>query len=195
MAQVRLSSRRGLVMGTDDETQRPDIPDHSLFYLETMILLAAMKIVGARRVLEFGTHLGSTTVNLALNLPADGYILTLDLVRVQRFKEWRSFPRDVQAKIVAMGEVDSTTFFDERRAPKAFDFIWVDGNADRFPDTVTAFKLLDPDKLSCIGWHDYAGPGGANTTEVIDRLVSEGRRIYHIEDSRVCLYFNRPIDL
>ncbi len=192
VAHVRLSKRRGFAMGSDDETPIPGISDFSLLYLETMAVLAAMKIAGASRVLEFGTHLGATTVNLALNLPAHGHVLTLDLVDVGRFKEWRSFPWDLQKQICAMGGVDSSRFDFSRWG--LFDFVWIDGNPDRTDDTRNAFKLIDPGKLSCIGWHDYAADG-ANTTETVERLAAEGHTIYHIEDTKVCLYFNRPVEL
>jgi predicted O-methyltransferase YrrM len=46
--------------------------------LETVILIAAMKIVNAERIFEIGTFTGSTTLNLALNLNG-GKIFTLDL--------------------------------------------------------------------------------------------------------------------
>src|SRR3954470_18034265 len=51
----------------------------SLMLLETFLLLACRHIVGARRLFEFGTFLGSTTYSLALNTPDDAEIFTLDL--------------------------------------------------------------------------------------------------------------------
>src|SRR5215471_19343800 len=51
----------------------------SLTLLELFVALAASRIVNARRIFEFGTFLGGTTFNLALNLPVEGEIFTLDL--------------------------------------------------------------------------------------------------------------------
>jgi predicted O-methyltransferase YrrM len=47
--------------------------------LETFTLFTAARIVAARRVFEIGTFFGATTLNLALNIPDDGKIFTLDL--------------------------------------------------------------------------------------------------------------------
>src|SRR5215813_8888831 len=47
--------------------------------LETFLLIAGSRIVGTTRAFEFGTFLGATTLNLALNLPARGRVFTLDL--------------------------------------------------------------------------------------------------------------------
>src|ERR1019366_10711613 len=51
----------------------------SLTLLETCVLLSASRIVKATRIFEFGTFLGSTTLNLASNIPPDGRVWTLDL--------------------------------------------------------------------------------------------------------------------
>ncbi len=63
-AEVQIPPRRG---------------SESLTLLETFILIAAMKVVRARTVFEFGTFLGVTTLNLASNLPDEGRLFTLDL--------------------------------------------------------------------------------------------------------------------
>src|SRR5665213_4274927 len=50
-----------------------------LTLLEMFSVTAASRIVQARQVFEIGTFLGSTTLNLALNIPDDGTVFTLDL--------------------------------------------------------------------------------------------------------------------
>ena len=47
--------------------------------LETLLMITAAHIVEAKRVFEIGTFLGGTTLSLALNIPEDGEIFTLDL--------------------------------------------------------------------------------------------------------------------
>jgi predicted O-methyltransferase YrrM len=58
------------------------IPAHhgpgGLHTLEARVLIAALRIVEATRVFEFGTFLGATTLNLAANPPDDGTVFTLD---------------------------------------------------------------------------------------------------------------------
>jgi hypothetical protein len=68
VVQIRIPKRRN-----------PDGPDRSAKLLETMVLLACMKLTKAMRVFEFGTCLGSTAVNLALNGLPHSEIFTLDL--------------------------------------------------------------------------------------------------------------------
>ena len=186
---VRLSKRRGLGINTNDDTVLPDVEDFSLKYLETMVLLAALKMTHAWRVFEFGTHLGATTLNLALNLPSGGKIYTMDLIRGDRFKEWEHFNGQAE-KIVSMPEQDSSVF-DFSPFKGAFDLIWIDANPDRTDDTRNAFAMLNPNKLSCIGWHDYDNPV-ANTNETCEKLPAT---VYHVEETAVCLYFNREVGL
>ena len=47
--------------------------------LEMNLIMAASRIVAPNQVFEFGTFLGNTTLNLALNIPNDGVVFTLDL--------------------------------------------------------------------------------------------------------------------
>jgi len=189
VAHVRLSKRRGLAMATDDPNVHPELADFSLTYLETMVLITALKITDAHRVFEFGTHLGATALNLALNLPPDGLLCTIDLMPSSRFKEYRGF--DVERRIVTIaGKNSSTLNVSEFRQ---FDLIWVDGNPDRSDDTRNAFTMLNDQKLSCIGWHDY-GSADANTTETVEKLA-QTITIYHIEETKTCLYFNRKVNL
>src|ERR1700722_2685476 len=47
--------------------------------LEMFLMVADSRIVEAKRLFEFGTFLGSTTLNLVLNVPDDSQLFTLDL--------------------------------------------------------------------------------------------------------------------
>lgn len=47
--------------------------------LETMLLISVAQLLKARRFFDFGTFLGSTTYNLAMNAPVDAEVFTLDL--------------------------------------------------------------------------------------------------------------------
>lgn len=50
--------------------------DNSLTFLCQLV-----RLLSARRILEFGTFTGRTTYNLALNMPVDGRIYTMDIGR------------------------------------------------------------------------------------------------------------------
>ena len=91
VVKVRLSKRRNVAMYHPDPAKRQnsgDVPDSSLKYFETMCVLVVLKLVNARLVWEFGTHLGATTANIALNLPKGGVVFTMDLMPAEQFKEW-----------------------------------------------------------------------------------------------------------
>lgn len=51
----------------------------SISLLESAALSALIKKVQAKRVFEFGTYKGVSTTQMAMNLPSDGLIYTLDL--------------------------------------------------------------------------------------------------------------------
>ncbi len=190
---VRLSKRRGIAMHIQNKEDGSDEPDHSLTYLETMILLCAAKIVKCEMAFEFGTHLGATTTNLALNLPKS-QIYTADLAPIGNFKEWEEFSWLRNIKAYQM-DTQTENFC---LLHGVFDLIWVDGCPDRSGDSYTALELLNPNKLSCIGWHDYGIPQDpndpycANTTSVIEKLA-EDYTLYHILESKTVLYFNEPM--
>jgi hypothetical protein len=201
---IQAPKRRGIKMNApESESAERDfsLPDYSLTLLEKMVLLVAARLVDARRVLEFGTHLGGTTLTLAQNMPAGGKVITLDIVPVDRWKEWHHpdfAAGDVKHHIRAYGEVDTGAWIPPDMWLESFDLIWIDGNPDRTKDTFNAFRLLNPHKLSCIGWHDYgvtegAGSACPNTTETVESLAEQGYDIYHIEQTKTALYFNRPM--
>jgi hypothetical protein len=179
--------------------------------LETFLLIAAIRIVNARRVFEFGTFLGSTTLNLALNLPDDGVIFTLDLDD-QLAKEARQHPADVPitrthlaskrsldfmesdvADKVKMLTGDSTRF-DFSPWKKSVDLVFIDGGHDLATvkcDTENALELIPPHKPACILWHDYLNPDYGELSSYLEDL-SRHREIFHVEDTMLCAWFNDP---
>jgi predicted O-methyltransferase YrrM len=143
--------------------QRKDLP-----LLETALLIAAMKSVRARRIFEFGTYLGATTLNLALNAPEDGEVYTFDLPRgiqidqhpedvpltEEHFavqSEFIGSPVEHKIKVIAGNSLteDLSRFY-------PIDFIFIDGGHDLATvaaDTRNAVRMLRPG--GCIAWHDY----------------------------------------
>src|SRR5437016_4920323 len=94
VANIALPSRRG--MG-------------GVSLLETSLIIAAARVVGARKVFEFGTYLGSTTLNLALNTPEDAEILTIDLDE-HYAKEVQQDPADAPLTQIHIAEKSSLAF-------------------------------------------------------------------------------------
>uniref|UniRef100_Q025T5 O-methyltransferase, family 3 n=1 Tax=Solibacter usitatus (strain Ellin6076) TaxID=234267 RepID=Q025T5_SOLUE len=192
------------------------IPSHrgagGLTLLETFLTIAAARIVAARRIFEFGTYLGATTLNLALNTPEDAEIFTLDLderhaeeliqdaadatltkshISAARSLDYMDIPAGRKVKAL-MGD---STKFDFSDWKGSMDLIFVDGGHDLATvtsDTTNALNLADPGKLSCIIWHDYGNPQYVPLTSYLDEL-SERLQIFHIEDTMLCVWFNDPL--
>jgi len=167
--------------------------------------------VEARRAFEFGTSLGSNTLNLALNLPPDGEILTLDLdeyVAAQMEQHPADAPltqihlgarsaldfigSPVAAKIKAL--TGNSTTFDFSAWKQSVDFLFIDGGHDLFTvksDTENALAMAAVEKPSCIMWHDYGNAEYRDLTDYLDEL-SQQLEIFHIEDTMLCAWFNDP---
>jgi hypothetical protein len=178
--------------------------------LETCLLLAASQIVNARRVFEFGTFLGSTTLNLALNIPCDGEVLTLDL-DAKFANQVFQHPADSALTAVHLGAhaldfvgssvadkittlAGNSVNFDFSQWKDSIDFVFIDGGHDLATvksDTENALAIVDKGKPSCILWHDYGNPDYADLSKYLDKLSGQ-MPLFHIEDTRLCLWFNDP---
>jgi hypothetical protein len=182
----------------------------NLTLLETFVLIAAVKAVGARRVFEFGTFLGATTLNLASNVARDGEVLTLDLgseggaafqdpadVEISR-THFAAPAMDyvgsaVEAKITQL--YGDSTKFDFSPWRGTADLVLIDGGHDLATvtaDTRNAFELVNDQSLAAVVWHDYANPDYPELTVLLDEL-SEARSIYHVGDTMLCIWFSQPV--
>ncbi len=175
--------------------------------LETLLIIAASRAVDARRVFEFGTFLGSNTLNMALNTPVDGEILTLDL-NEQHATEVAQHPADApltQLHLASQSSLDfigspvsgkiktltgNSTEFDFSAWEKSIDFVFIDGGHDVLTaksDSENAFKMAARDRPSCIMWHDYRNWDYPALTCYLDELAQE-REIFHVEDTMLCVW-------
>jgi len=181
--------------------------------LEMFLIIAASRIVDARHVFEFGTFLGSTTLNLALNVPEDGAVFTLDLGE-QQAEEAKQDVADapltgihlaaksgldfvgspVESKITTL--TGNSTIFDFSRWNQSVDLVFIDGGHDFVTvksDSENAFRMASKKKPSCVLWHDYRNRDYQDLTSYLDGL-SEKRQLVHVEDTMLCAWFNDPHD-
>jgi methyltransferase family protein len=179
--------------------------------LETMLIIAATRIVDARRVFEIGTFLGSNTLNMALNLPDDAKVFTLDLDE-QHAVGLEQLPEDAPLTKLHLASQSSLDFTDSAVAGKistlignsttfdfsawrrSVDFSFIDGGHDYATvksDTENALEMAAIDKPSCIMWHDYRSWEYPALTCYLDDLAKE-REIFHVEDTTLCAWFNDP---
>jgi predicted O-methyltransferase YrrM len=198
----------------DDRTIQVSVPLHhgagGLTLLETTVLLCAARIVEARRIFEFGTFRGSTTLNFALNVPEDGAVFTFDL-DAQSASELEQEAADVPITKLHFDQ-ERLDFERSRHAGKVtqlfgnsrhydfspwygtMDFVFIDGGHDvatAAADSENALKLIRRDKPSAILWHDYRnadyGPLGGYL-ESLSRKIE----MHHIEDTMLCVHFSDP---
>lgn len=178
--------------------------------LETALLIAVAQAVSARRIFEFGTFLGTTTFNLALNLPTNGRVFTLDLDS-DSAQELNQHPADapltnthlashldfegsrVAERITQLR--GNSIEFDFSPWAGSIDLVFVDGGHDLetvTADTQAAFRLVANHRPSCVLWHDYRNADYPDLTAYMDQL-STARELFHIEDTMLCAWFSEPI--
>ena len=165
--------------------------------VETLVLCAAVRAVGARRVLEIGTFEGATTVQLAANVTADGHVFTLDLdpagaadavipcvgsdvqltgKPLERIgRQYRDTP--YAARITQILH-DSTTV-DYRQYFDQLDLAFIDGGHSYEQvkcDTERVLPLVRPG--GAVLWHDYR-PGCAGVRRYLHELART-RPVRHV---------------
>ena len=205
--QIRIPKRRNL-----------DGPDRSVMLLETMVLLACAELTRATRIFEFGTCLGSTAVNLALNRDVDVFTLDLDQESAQSAQqtsqdrdttafslthpmEWERFPASLRRRVIPL-HGDSTRF-DFSAYWDSMDLVWIDGGHDLrtvASDSANAFHMRRRYRLSAVAWHDYRNADCMDITEYLDRIQTRlfdrpdaWFPVYWVEDTMIVLHFNRDI--
>ena len=162
----RSSEEWGKVSQTVNKLRLPEFTfgvnpgdQRALFYL--------VRALNAKSILEIGTHIGCSTVHLALGLNKDsGRLVTVDIKDVndpvgQPWKEYNSpdspkrLLEHVNCKdIVEFVTQDSLYFLPKCR--ERFDFIFLDGEHSEevvYQEIPRALKLLNPGGLILL--HDY----------------------------------------
>lgn len=142
----------------------------SISMLEGAALVALIQRVDAKQIFEFGTYKGVSTTQLALNIPNDGMVYTLDLpedhpaysLAIPKPEERAIaaetgkgilIPEELRPKVTFLRS-DSATF-DTSPYLKRMDLVFVDG-AHSYEyvknDTEKGLEMLRPGGI--IAWHD-----------------------------------------
>jgi len=170
---------------------------------ELGVLLAIVKYVGAKKILELGTFDGSTTLNIAANTPPDARIVTLDLPPNWDGKLSFEMPRDFQnvpdTKIIGR-RFHSTPYenkiqqvlgdsakIDWSALGGPFDLIFID--ACHYydyvvKDTENALKHITPQGV--IVWHDYGS--FKDVSDAVDE-TSAKFKVHAIAGTRMAVGF------
>jgi predicted O-methyltransferase YrrM len=163
-------------------------------------IVAVMKLIRARRVLEIGTNRGFNALNLAANLSEqDALVSTLDLPLDEAGRAGigpvsnasdpmvvgRNFRNQPEAARIRQFFGDSTTL-NWHTMGGPFDLIFIDGCHDYsfvVKDTASAFANLAPGGV--IFWHDYGAI--PDVSRAVDERP-EAQRIFAIQGTRLAAY-------
>lgn len=187
------------------------IPDRpglgGLSLLETYVLIAAARIVNAKRIFEIGTFLGRTTLNLARNVP-EAEVFTLDLEDASKVGEQMAADTEVMGLHFSAPKLDfegtpsepritrllgNSTTFDYAPWHDSMGMVFIDGGHDvptARSDTENALRLLKSKGDAVLAWHDYANRDYPELSDYLDGL-SQDRQILHVGDTMLCLWFGR----
>lgn len=155
--------------------------------LERCLLTAAARSIGARRIFEFGTHLGRTTRHFAINHPA-AEIFTLDLPEIFTL-EPMDFAGDPCEKRITRIYADSTRWRVPPDLLTSIDFIFIDGGhytAAITEDTINACQMIRPGGI--IAWHDFGAPQYPEVTEYLNQIGKEAFKLVRIEETSLVFF-------
>jgi len=174
--------------------------DYSLRVLELSALAAAIRIVKAERIFEFGTFCGNSTFHMALASPVGAKIWTLDAdeetlerAGLAELYKWREdFKLEfegtpVEKKITRLW--GDSRRFDYKPFAKSMDLILIDADHSYSMvcnDTQAALSMLT--NFGVILWHDYQNHGASGNTYFLDELATSSD-LFHLEDTLLCFQF------
>lgn len=156
----------------------------SISLVEFIALILLLRRAEAKSVFEFGTYRGVSITQMALNLPPDARIFTLDLpdgpVRTKltiadaedaeiaaHAGKGALVPAELRPRVTFLQQ-DSATF-DERPFAGQMDFVFVDGahNYDYVKnDSEKAWNMLR--KGGIVAWHDFRPPDPGVVTYLLN---------------------------
>ncbi len=130
--------------------QEFDIEGTPMFTIQEMgsspmvlrLLQLLIRLSGARRVLEIGAFVGISALYMAKALPVNGRLTAVE--KFDHFAEiaQRNFDANGVADKITLINADAFEFLRERgETPPAFDFVFLDGNKERYADY---FAAIDP---------------------------------------------------
>jgi hypothetical protein len=167
-----------------------------------------VKWLQPKRILEIGTYNGMTTLQMALNAPADCTTYTLDLsseqasklelsrmdelIATQFKKRFQTTTGSYFANRNALNIVqlwgDSGTF-DYSSIETPIDLIFIDAAHDyenKRKDSDTAFRILSP--RGVILWHNYSDVLCPDVTKCLGELAQQ-KKLWHLRNTSLAVYF------
>ena len=180
-----------------------EVSTYELFCIDALV--AAFK---PKRIFEFGTFQGKTTLNLALNAP-DATIYTLDIpsndfdvvqenVRYELGLLWNNQGKrrevgkyfgDLDVNIVQI--LCDSMQFDPIEFTDCMDFIFIDGSHVREyarKDTENALTMLSKGSNKIILWHDFVDRKGCGAAEAVLGFPILAGRVSILAGTQIGIY-------
>ncbi|MCP4632241.1 MAG: class I SAM-dependent methyltransferase [candidate division Zixibacteria bacterium] len=161
----------------------------SLF--ENIVIGKIIKYRNPKRIFEFGTFDGKTTLTLSANSSPDAEVFTLDLPQHKSEdagrEEWKSNFKGTEYEDKIIQLLGDSTTFDYSPYHKNIDLIFIDASHEYdyvLNDSDKALMLIK-DSAGIILWHDY-DTTWTGLTKALNELYSgqkEFRGLRHIKDT------------
>lgn len=169
-----------------------------------------VKFFKPKKILELGTYNGMTALNLALNMPGDSVIYTLDLPKtgepdlpiseIDKYvsrkyhkifnTETGSYFKNRKDLNIIQLYGDSATF-DFSSISKNFELIFIDAAHDyehKRIDTENAFKYISPNGI--IIWDNYADIFCPEVTAYFADIAADFK-FFHLKKTNLLIYWNK----
>ena len=177
--------------------------DGNITPLELVVISLLISTLKPKKILEIGTYNGRTTINMALNQPKDGEIITFDLPNnktklplapsEEKYILGKDSYRRAHTQITQVfcdsADFDFNIWFD------SVDFMFIDGSHSyeyTMHDSKLAFNLVR--QGGQILWHDYDSPHWPGVTKALNELYrsnSDFKSLRHIVGTSLCILQNR----
>ena len=177
--------------------------DGNITPLELVIISLLVSTLKPKKIFEIGTFNGRTTINMVLNQPKDGEIITLDLPSnktklplapsEEKYILGKDSYRRTHAQIKQVygdsADYDFTDYIDR------IDFMFVDGSHSyeyTMNDSKLAYNLVR--RGGYILWHDYDSSYWPGVTEALHELYlgnSDFKQLQRIVGTTLCILQNR----
>ena len=177
--------------------------DGNITPIELVVISLLISTLKPKKIVEIGTFNGRTTINMALNQPKDGEIITFDLPNnktklplapsEEKYILGKDGNRRSHAQIKQIygdsADYDFTDYIDR------IDFMFVDGSHSyeyTMHDSRLAYNLVR--RGGYILWHDYDSPHWPGVTEALNELYlsnSDFKSLQHIVGTSLCILQNR----
>ncbi|RED37983.1 methyltransferase family protein [Rhodopseudomonas thermotolerans] len=159
---------------------------------DMMMVCAIAGAIKAKRIFEFGTHVGRTTFHLtAVNEEAEVTTLDIGDAAVNEYAPYIGNFFKNTGKDGRIRQIFANSFeFDPTPYRQQFDFVFVDADHSYEAvknDTLKAFELLRPGGV--VMWHDYA-PKSAGLVQFIKEYTLAERPLFRIRNTCLLLHID-----